>query len=151
VDWVTGCCLLLRRACWEQLGGLDSDYFLYYEDVDLCRRAQAHGWSVWHEPGLSVVHHHPLHGREVPAHVRLITRHALLTYGRKHWPQWQFRTLASIVRAEAWLRRLRARGAGDTKAADAFTSLGKITCDLLGGQPDKAQRRLHRVVWQQLD
>jgi N-acetylglucosaminyl-diphospho-decaprenol L-rhamnosyltransferase len=151
VDWVTGCCLLLRRACWEQLGGLDSDYFLYYEDVDLCRRAQAHGWSVWHEPSLSVVHHHPLHGREVPAPLRLITRHALLTYGRKHWPEWQFRTLACIVRVEAWLRRLKARGAGDTKAADAFTSLGKIACDLLGGQPAKAQRRLHRIVWQQLD
>src|SRR5262249_34182448 len=59
VDWVTGCCLLLRRACWEQLSGLDSDYFLYYEDVDLCRRAQAHGWTVWHEPSVSVVHHHP--------------------------------------------------------------------------------------------
>jgi GT2 family glycosyltransferase len=147
VDWVTGCCLLLRRACWEQLGGLDPDYFLYYEDVDLCRRAQARGWSTWFEPGLSVVHHHPLHGRAVPAHLRLITRHALLTYGRKHWPAWQFRVLARIVGVEAWLRRWRARGIGDKETAGVFSVLGKIVADLLTCRPEKAQRRLQHVIW----
>src|SRR5581483_7065469 len=29
VDWVTGCCLLVRRTCWDDLGGLDGDFFLY--------------------------------------------------------------------------------------------------------------------------
>ena len=38
VSWVTGCCLLLRRACLQDLNGLDEEYFLYYEDVDLCLR-----------------------------------------------------------------------------------------------------------------
>ena len=39
VPWVTGCCLLVRRDCWRELGGFDEDFFLYYEDVDICRRA----------------------------------------------------------------------------------------------------------------
>src|SRR5438477_9611714 len=47
--WVTGCCLLVRRECLEDLGGLDEDFFLYYEDVDLCLRARARGWSVAYE------------------------------------------------------------------------------------------------------
>src|SRR5262249_2914091 len=71
VPWVTGCCLLVRRACLEDLGGLDEDYFLYYEDVDLCRRARARGWSVWYEPAVWAVHRHPLHGRGVSPLVRL--------------------------------------------------------------------------------
>ena len=41
VDWVTGCCLLAHRACWDDLGGFDPGFFLYYEDVDFCRRAIA--------------------------------------------------------------------------------------------------------------
>lgn len=108
VDWVTGCCLLVRRDCWDALDGCDEDFFLYYEDVDLCRRAHAAGWSVWHDPTLAVTHFHPLHSRPIRPALRVITRHALLTYARKHWPNWQFRTLGRIVRAEAGVRGLAA-------------------------------------------
>src|SRR5262245_36159063 len=74
VDWVTGCCLLVRCECLDDLGGLDTDFFLYYEDVDLCRRAAAAGWSVWFDPATTVTHHRPLHARAVPPHLHLITR-----------------------------------------------------------------------------
>ncbi len=146
VDWVTGCCLLVRRTCWDDLGGLDGDFFLYYEDVDLCRRAREHGWTVWHEPGLSATHHHPLHARRVPAHLRLVTRHALLTYARKHWPAWQTRVLASIIRIEAWWRRRQAWQRGDTLRAGLFDSLGRMVGDFARGRIAAAGRRLLRVV-----
>ncbi len=120
VDWVTGCCVLVRRDCLEDLGGFDRRYFLYYEDVDLCRRAQARGWSVWYEPALRVVHHQPLHARPVSRHIRFFTRHALLTYAARHWPAWQLHLLAGIVQAEAWLRRLWARRRGDRRSAGLF-------------------------------
>jgi GT2 family glycosyltransferase len=151
VDWVTGCCLLIRRECWEQVGGLDADYFLYYEDVDLCRRAAAAGWSVWHEPGLSVVHHHPLHGRIVSPLLRLITRHALLTYARKHWPAWQALVLGRIVGVETWLRRLFARRRGDVRAAGIFARLQRIVRDFAYGRTDAAGRRLRQLVREQED
>ncbi|HET6571990.1 MAG TPA: glycosyltransferase family 2 protein, partial [Fimbriiglobus sp.] len=89
VPWATGGCLLVRRDCYEEVGGLDENFFLYYEDVDFCRRARRAGWSVWYEPDLRVTHHFPLHARAVPPPLRLVTRHALLTYSRKHWPRWQ--------------------------------------------------------------
>ncbi len=149
VDWVTGCCLLVRRDCWADLGGFDPDFFLYYEDVDLCRRAWQRGWSVWYEPALSLVHHHPLHGRQVPAHIRLFTRHALLTYARKHWPAWQFRLLAGLVGAEAVLRRSLARHRGDTDAAGVFAKLGAVAQALAGGRRRAARRRLLAVARQQ--
>lgn len=149
VDWATGCCLLIRRACWEQLGGLDPDYFLYYEDVDFCRRARAHGWVVAYEPTPSAIHHHPLHGRSVPPHLRLVTRHALLTYARKHWSGWQARFLAGVVRAEAWARRASAGLTGDADGAAVFREMGQIAADLGAGRQATALRRLRCVIRRQ--
>lgn len=46
VDWIEGSCLFVRRSCWESLQGLDTRYFFYWEDADLCRRAKVRGWLV---------------------------------------------------------------------------------------------------------
>ncbi len=146
VPWVTGCCLLVRRDCWEDLGGLDNDFFLYYEDVDLCRRARERGWTVWYEPGLRAVHHRPLHARAVPPALRLVTRHALLTYAAKHWPAWQFRLLAGIVRWEARLRGLGAWWKGDRKAAACFREMGALAAELAREKRSAARRRLTRIT-----
>jgi GT2 family glycosyltransferase len=146
VDWVTGCGLLVRRACWEQLGGFDRRFFLYYEDVDLCRRARAAGWSVCCEPALHLTHHAPLHARRLLPHLRLFTRHALLTYAARHWPRWQVRLLGSIVRVEAWLRQRRARWLGRPDEAEIFAVLGAIARDLCRDRPMQARRRLEQVV-----
>jgi N-acetylglucosaminyl-diphospho-decaprenol L-rhamnosyltransferase len=146
VEWVTGCCLLVRRACLESLGGLDEDYFLYYEDVDLCRRARARGWSVWFEPAQQAIHHHPLHSRPVPPALRLITRHSLLTYGLKHWPRWQVRVLAGIIRVESWARQLRAWWRGEARAAFLCRQLRALAADMAGGRRKTARRRLLRVT-----
>src|SRR5207247_2509053 len=113
---------------------------------DLCRRATEQGWSVWYEPDLTVTHHRPLHARIVPAHLRLFTRHASLTYARKHWPGWHARGLARLVGAAAWLRRHLAAWHGDTDAAEAYATLGAVASELVGNRPDAAQRRLNRFV-----
>jgi GT2 family glycosyltransferase len=146
VDWVTGCCLLVRRACWEQLGGFDPAFFLYYEDVDLCQRARQAGWVVLHEPTLTVTHHLPLHSRDVPPHLRLITRHALLTYARKHWRGWQARLLASIVRLEGWARMLWAGLWGQRQERTIFSELAALAGDVAAGRTPEAERRLQRIV-----
>jgi hypothetical protein len=129
-----------------ELGGLDPAFFLYYEDVDLCRRARASGWEVRHEPGIDVVHHHPLHGRPVSAYLRLLTRHALLTYAGHHWPGWQARWLARIVRLEAWGRGLLAGWRGDDETRDWMTRLGRLALDMQQGRHAAARRRLDKAV-----
>jgi GT2 family glycosyltransferase len=143
---VTGCCLLISRACFLDLGGMDERFFLYYEDVDLCRRARAKGWSVWFEPSLHAVHHNPLHDRAVPHHLRLVTRHSLLTYSARHWPGWQFHVLAGIVRLEAFVRRWWARRCKDEHAAEIYGQLDAIAADLIHDQPKTARKRLERIV-----
>jgi len=148
VPWVTGCCLLLRKKCLQELGGFDEEFFLYYEDVDFCRRATARHWSVWYEPRLHAVHHHPLHTRAVPSHLRLITRHALLTYSKRHWPAWQSQLLTGMVRLEARLRRTWAQWRGDAAAADHFQQLETLAREMAGGDRAAPRRRLRRVVEQ---
>jgi N-acetylglucosaminyl-diphospho-decaprenol L-rhamnosyltransferase len=138
VPWVTGGCLLVRRDCFEQLGGLDESFFLYYEDVDFCRRARESGWGVWYEPGLQVTHHFPLHTRAVPAPLRLVTRHALLTYAKKHWAGWQAAVLGGVVWAEAKLRAALARRRNDATAADCFGRMGAMVGHVLKGRTAEA-------------
>jgi GT2 family glycosyltransferase len=152
VGWVTGCGLLVRRQVFEELGGLDSGFFLYYEDVDLCGRAQQRGWEVRYEPDITVVHHHPLHDRVVSPGLRLLTRHALLTYAARHWPAWQGRLLARIVRVEAWARRLLARWRGDDETRRWMARLGRIAADMERLDHRAASRRLRRAVerWERI-
>lgn len=56
IDWVSGACMVVRAEVMQELKGLDENYFLYYEEVDFCRRAMAAGWPCWHVPGSRVVH-----------------------------------------------------------------------------------------------
>ena len=57
VGWVSGVCLAVRRAAFEQVGGFDSRYFMYVEDLDLCRRLQDAGWKVYRLQDYAVKHH----------------------------------------------------------------------------------------------
>jgi N-acetylglucosaminyl-diphospho-decaprenol L-rhamnosyltransferase len=55
-DWVPGCYYLTRKQLVEQIGLFDPRFFLYYEEVDHCRRAHQAGWKVYFYPNTEVVH-----------------------------------------------------------------------------------------------
>ncbi|HXW04745.1 MAG TPA: glycosyltransferase family 2 protein [Vicinamibacterales bacterium] len=56
VDWVSGACMLVRRTAFEEVGGLDEEFFLYWEDADFCRRLSRCGWRTVYFPGAQIVH-----------------------------------------------------------------------------------------------
>lgn len=56
VDYVEGACMLVRRAAFLAVGGFDEGYFMYAEDVDLCRALHDAGWDVWYHPAAVVTH-----------------------------------------------------------------------------------------------
>ncbi len=84
VDWLVGAALLVRRAAYEQVGGLDEGFFMYSEELDWCRRMKAAGWRVVHFPAARVVHHEGRSSAQVPAatHIRFNT--SKVRYFRKY-------------------------------------------------------------------
>ncbi len=56
VDWISGASMLIRRAVLESIGGLDENYFLYFEETDFCYRARRAGFSTWYVPQSRVMH-----------------------------------------------------------------------------------------------
>ena len=84
VDHVMGAFYLIRRSLFEQLGGFDTRFFVFYEDLDLSLRAQQAGWSTVYLASSSVVHSGEAAAR--PSAVRqLYARRSRIAYGYKHF------------------------------------------------------------------
>ena len=56
VFWATGACLMVRSQLYQDLGGLDKDFFAHMEEIDLCWRMQLRGWTVTVVPQSFVYH-----------------------------------------------------------------------------------------------
>jgi len=56
VDFVSGCFMLIRRELLDNIGYMNDEYFLYYEDVDYCLRAHQKGWKIVYQPNGLVLH-----------------------------------------------------------------------------------------------
>jgi len=87
-DWVSGACLLIRRASLERAGLLDQRYFLYTEDVDLCAAVRGQGGVVRFSPEAQVVHARGASRATVPGAAEQAYRRSQLAFYRKHHPAW---------------------------------------------------------------
>lgn len=120
VDWVSGCAWLLRREAVESVGPLDEGYFMYYEDVDYCRRLHDAGWQVLATPDVEIEH---AVGRGSRATGRLPVDGgaALVRYAGKFLPQGSAPEMRRVLTA-GWRIRQTARrllaGLGDRRSAD---------------------------------
>jgi len=87
-DWVSGACLMVRRADALAAGLLDERYFLYAEDVDFCAALRSSGKRILFEPGACIVH---LRGRSRatrPEASELAYRRSQVAFYAKHHPRW---------------------------------------------------------------
>ena len=58
VDYISGACLLIRRALWDEVDGFDQRYApAYYEDTDLCFKVRAAGYKVLYQPKSRIYHY----------------------------------------------------------------------------------------------
>jgi GT2 family glycosyltransferase len=108
VDWLSGCSLMVRRALVEQVGTLDERFFMYWEDVDWCRRAALAGWRLLHAPRARLWHKGvQRHYRPSPGVTYYSTRNRLLLLAKHRAPLGiRLAALAAVLRTLAsWTLR----------------------------------------------
>ncbi|MCK4514382.1 MAG: glycosyltransferase family 2 protein [Spirochaetaceae bacterium] len=91
--WTSFACVLIRRAVFEHIGPMDEGYFMYFEDVDLCRRARNAGYDVLNFPSARVVH---LQGQSSGREERALRRQRLPVY-YYHSRSWYYRKFHGYV------------------------------------------------------
>ena len=97
VDWVQGSALLLRRAVYLDIGGLDEGYTMYYEELDYCRRAKSAGWRVLYHGGAKIVHHSGKSSEQASAAKQIHFQTSKLRYFRKHHGFGAYVTLRGLL------------------------------------------------------
>jgi N-acetylglucosaminyl-diphospho-decaprenol L-rhamnosyltransferase len=136
--WLSGSCLLVRRKAFDQIGGFDPSYFMYFEDVDLGQRLGRAGWLNVYAPSAVVVHSggHSTsrdHGPMAAAH-----HHSAYLYLSRQFPGWRWAPVRLLIRAGLAGRSLLARHV--PSVADAATPQRGVV-DVQG---DTAKRNRYR-------
>lgn len=95
VDEVSGACMIVRRAAIDEVGLLDENFFLYFEDLDWCLRLKRAGWRVYHLPEARVIHHWRSRNDPNP-YARVHHLRSQLYYVRKHFGRGPFLLLTAL-------------------------------------------------------
>jgi GT2 family glycosyltransferase len=86
VDWISGACMMVRRAAIEQVGPMDEAFFMFIEDVDWCRRMRLAGLEVVYVPQAVIVHRIGASRNRVAARVIYGRHRGMIHYFHKHHP-----------------------------------------------------------------
>ncbi len=83
VDWVQGCALMARREVYNQIGGLDTGYVMFSEELDWCRRAKEAGWHVLYLGGATITHYGGQSTDQVVTRKHIYFQQSKIRYFRK--------------------------------------------------------------------
>lgn len=147
VDWVPGAFSLIRTDVIRRIGFFDESFFLYYEEVDLCRRIKHAGYRVYYWPDVGVTHlggesSKSMRTMEISRTGSQLTlwriRSALIYYRKHHGSlAWMAMRVEFVWH---WLRA--AKNAGDSKAAESrkmMQLLQQAWIETLGGRVSPAR------------
>jgi N-acetylglucosaminyl-diphospho-decaprenol L-rhamnosyltransferase len=103
VDQVIGAAMVMRRRDYERLGGMDQQFFIYFEEVDLCKRIQEAGGEIWFWPDAQVQHlaGHSCETNSVRARMIFVLRESRRKYFTKHYGVLGGLALEALNRMEA--------------------------------------------------
>ena len=89
VDQLMGAALLIRSEVFYELNGFDEHFFMFYEEVDLCRRVKMRGLKVYYYPDAYVTHIGGVSRRQMSSLVYIASLRSLFLYFRKHEKKYQ--------------------------------------------------------------
>ena len=94
VDWVFGAFMLVEGSRFKELGGMDTKFRMYYEDVDLCYRFRQRGAATIYDPSVTFIHRHARESARQPfskirrwhllSGIRYFSKHRYFFYPPKH-------------------------------------------------------------------
>lgn len=86
IDWVTGACTIFRRSVLDQIGLYDeANFFMYSEELDLCRRVKEAGWKIVYLPEAKIIHHVGKSSEQVVAARHIHFQTSKVHYFRKYY------------------------------------------------------------------
>lgn len=83
VDWVQGCALVARREVYDQIGGLDTGYIMFSEELDWCRRAKDAGWRVLYLGDATITHYGGKSTEQIETQKHIYFQESKIRYFRK--------------------------------------------------------------------
>ncbi|MDO8435538.1 MAG: glycosyltransferase family 2 protein [bacterium] len=97
VDSIRGSFFAIRREVIDRIGSLDEDYFIWFEEVDFCKKATNAGFQVWYTPSVRCVDYVGQSFKQVRMFPKQkMFSKSMLTYFKKHRPWWEWSVLAIV-------------------------------------------------------
>jgi N-acetylglucosaminyl-diphospho-decaprenol L-rhamnosyltransferase len=124
VDQVIGAFYLVRRALFEQLGGFDTRYFMYFEEVDFALRARAAGAGSYFLKEAAVLHAENVSSDQIPSLRIFYSLRSRLLFARRHWRRRDTAALVAMTVTVEWAARLLAGALHGSKQEVAATLAG---------------------------
>jgi hypothetical protein len=85
VDWVVGAAILTRREVWAQVGPLDEEFFMYFEETDWFQRSAACGWQTHYLPSAQIIHYEGQSSGQVVTARTLRFQRSKIRYAHKYF------------------------------------------------------------------
>ena len=85
VDWVSGSCLMARKEAIVEAGLLDGHFFMYFEDIDLCKRLKDKGWNLHYNSEIVILHYGGISAKKNILHVLVEYRHSQIYFTKKYY------------------------------------------------------------------
>ncbi|MBD2508070.1 glycosyltransferase family 2 protein [Nostoc muscorum FACHB-395] len=89
VDIVVGAAFFIRSSLFHELGGFDENFFMYFEESDLCQRAQYQGYKIIYTPHVSLIHLKGYSIQKVANAMSIEYRRSQIYFYQKHRPIWE--------------------------------------------------------------
>lgn len=102
VDQPMGTFLLIRRAVLDQIGPLDLDFPIFFNEVDWCLRCKRAGWKIYFTPDVEIIHYGGASTTQVGAAMAWESRRGLLRFYAKHYRAPWFWPLRLLIAAASW-------------------------------------------------
>jgi GT2 family glycosyltransferase len=133
---LTGAFMMVRATTWHRLGGFDEQFFMYAEEVDLCKRIADGGGGLLCDPRIRMLHDTGSGERRTPT--RFLNRaRGNATFYRKHFgPVWAT-ACSALLYAHALSRATWGRLAGKRAHAESFGALVRRPSDWWHGWPPR--------------